>query len=186
MNNPLPKTSDLCDACEGAFACSLFFTGIGKIRAFAGDIRTFRYQDGFKALRDLLNEPGAGHVLVIDGAGVATGALFGDVMAGMALRNGWEGIVVNGAIRDRAELDLMQIGVKALGTLPKRAAMAGSGERDVTVTFGGVSFVPGQRLVADDDGVIILPPGITEADIDIAGTVAATSVYIGVSSAPSR
>ena len=175
---PIPKTSDLCDAADAVQACELFFTGVGRRRAFAGPIRTFRYQGGLKALRDLVNEPGAGAVLVIDGAGMNTRALFGDVMAALAVRNGWAGVVVNGAIRDRAEIDGMDIGVKALGTVPRRADPAGGGARDVPVSFGGVTFAPGLRLVADDDGVVVLPAGATEADIDVAQALAATADYV--------
>ena len=174
----MSKTSDLCDACDAAQACELFFTGFGRRRAFSGDIRTFRYAGGLKPLRDLVNEAGAGKVLVIDGAGMVSRALFGDVMAELATRNGWAGIVVNGAIRDRAEIDAMDVGVKALGTVPQRADTTGGGERDVPVTFGGVTFIPGRRLVADEDGVIVLPAGVTETDIDVAGAVAATSTYV--------
>lgn len=174
----MAKTSDLCDACPEAQACELFFTGFGRRRAFAGRIRTFAYQGGLKPLRDLVNTPGHDQVLVIDGAGMLQGALFGDVMAGLAIRNGWAGVVVNGAIRDRAEIDGMDIGVKALGTVPKRAALTGTGACDVPVRFGGVTFTPGRRLVADEDGVVVLPEGLTEADIDVAGTVAATAAYV--------
>lgn len=172
------KTSDLCDACEAAQACELFFTGFGRRRAFSGDIRTYRYAGGLKPLRDLVNEPGEGKVLVIDGAGMLSRALFGDVMAGLAARNGWAGVVVNGVIRDRAEIDAMDFGVKALGTVPRRADKDGGGERDMAVTFGGVTFIPGHRVVADDDGVIVLPAGVTETGIDVAGAVAATSQYV--------
>lgn len=172
------KTSDLCDASDAVQACTLFFTGFGQRRAFAGDIRTFRYRGGLKPLRDLVNEPGHGQVLVIDGGGELGGAFFGDIMAGLVLRNGWAGVVVNGAIRDRAEIDAMDIGVKALGTLPRRVVTAGGGERDVPVQFGGVTFVPGSRLVADEDGVVVLPAGLTEEDIDVRQALAATAAYV--------
>jgi regulator of ribonuclease activity A len=95
----------------------------------------------------------------------------------VASRNGWAGLVINGALRDGHEIDGMDIGVKALGTVPKRGERAGAGERDVPVTFGGVTFVPGQRLVADDDGVIVLPAGLTERDIRVDDVVAATAAY---------
>ena len=71
----------------------------------------------------------------------------------------------------------MDIGVKALGTVPKRGERSGAGEQDVPVSFGGVTFTPGRRLVADDDGVIVLPEGVTEADIRVADVVAATAAY---------
>jgi regulator of ribonuclease activity A len=118
-------------------------------------------------------------VLVIDGGEAGWRALFGDVMAGLAARNGWAGVVVNGAIRDRVEIDQMDIGVKALGTVPRRANIGGRGEIDVPVQFGGVTFTPGARLVADEDedGVIVLPPGLMESSIQVADAIAATATY---------
>lgn len=171
------KTTDICDACSDAQACELPFLGFGRRRAFAGAIRTLRYDGGFRAVRDLLQQRGEGQVLVIDGAGLAWRALFGDIMAALACRNGWEGVVVHGAIRDRAEIDGMDIGVKALATVPRRADIGGPGEVGAPVRFGGVVFTPGARLVADDDGVVVLPPGLTEADLAIAEAVAATAAY---------
>lgn len=171
------KTTDLCDACEQAQACALPFVGYGQIRAFAGAIRTARYTDGLSALRVLVNQAGDGQVLVIDAGALEWRALFGDVMAGLVTRNGWAGVVVNGMIRDRAEIDDMNIGVKALGTIPRRANMGGMGEIDLPVHFGGITFPPGARLVADEDGVIVLPQGMTESDINVADAIAATVGY---------
>ena len=172
------KTTDLCDACDQAQACALPFVGFGRRRAFAGDIRTARYTDGISALRVLVNQPGNGQVLVIDAGGLEWRALFGDVMAGLVTRNGWAGVVVNGMIRDRAEIDDMNIGVKALGTIPRRANMGGRGEIDLPVHFGGITFSPGARLVADEDGVIVLPQGLTESSINVADAIAATAGYV--------
>lgn len=177
------KTTDICDACAEAQACELPFLGFGRRRAFAGAIRTVRYDQGFRAVRDLLQQRGEGQVLVIDGAGLQWRALFGDVLATLACRNGWEGVVVHGAIRDRVEIDAMDIGVKALATAPRRADIHGPGALDVPVRFGGVVFTPGTRLVADEDGVVVLPPGLTEADLAIADAVAATAAYAAGSAA---
>jgi regulator of ribonuclease activity A len=171
------KTSDLCDACDAALPCALPFRGWGQRRAFAGAIRTLRVHEDIGLMRDTLSQPGNGNVLVIDGGGSLARAIFGDVMAGVASRNGWSGVVINGAIRDGHEIDGMDIGVKALGTVPKRGERSGTGECDVPVSFGGVTFIPGRRLVADDDGVIVLPEGVTEADIRIDDVVAATAAY---------
>lgn len=178
------KTTDICDACAEAQACELPFLGFGRRRAFAGAIRTVRYDSGFRAVRDLVQQPGQGQVLVIDGGGLAWRALFGDILGELAARNGWEGVVVHGAIRDRVEIDGMDIGVKALGTAPRRADIAGTGELDVPVRFGGVLFTPGARLVADEDGVVVLPPGLTETDLAIADAVAATAAYAAGGAVP--
>ena len=99
-------------------------------------------------------------------------------MAGLAARNGWAGVVVNGAIRDRVEIDQLDIGVKALGTVPRRAIIGGRGEVDAPIQFGGIIFTPGARLVADEDGVIVLPPGLTESSIQVADAIAATASYV--------
>lgn len=171
------KTSDLCDACDDAQACALPFRGWGKRRAFAGNIRTIRCQEDIALMRDVISRPGNGQVLVIDGGGSLARALFGDVMAANASRNGWAGLVINGAIRDGAEIDAMDIGVKALGTVPKRGERTGCGDVDVPVHFGGITFTPGRRLVADEDGVIVLPHGITENDVDVDDAIAATAAY---------
>lgn len=173
------KTSDLCDACDAALACALPFRGWGKRRAFAGAIRTIRCHEDIALMRNVVNEAGHGNVLVIDGGGSISRALFGDVMAALASRNGWAGLVINGAIRDSLEIDGMDIGVKALGTVPRRGERTGAGEVDVPVTFGGITFVPGRRLVADEDGVIVLPEGVTEADIQVDDVIAATAAYAG-------
>lgn len=171
------KTSDLCDACHEALACALPFRGWGKRRAFAGTIRTIRCHEDIALMRDVVSQPGNGNVLVIDGGGSLTRALFGDVMAANASRNGWAGLVINGAIRDGLEIDAMDIGVKALGTVPKRGGRTGAGEVDVPVSFGGITFTPGLRLVADEDGVIVLPQGVTEDDIRVDDALAATAAY---------
>lgn len=171
------KTADLCDACDAAMACALSFQGFGRRQAFAGAIRTVRCHEDIGLMRDVISQRGDGCVLVIDGGGSLARALFGDVMAAVAVRNGWAGLVVNGAIRDSVEIDGMDIGVKALGTVPRRGERGGAGEVDVPVTFGGVTFNPGHRLVADDDGVIVLPAGLTESDIRIEDAVAATAAY---------
>jgi regulator of ribonuclease activity A len=171
------KTSDLCDACDDALPCALPFRGWGQRRAFAGTIRTLRVHEDIALMRDMVGQPGHGQVLVIDGGGSLARAIFGDVMAGVASRNGWAGLVIHGAIRDGVEIDAMDIGVKALGTVPKRGQRTGAGEVDVPVSFGGVTFVPGRRVVADDDGVVVLPEGISEADIRTDDVVAATAAY---------
>ena len=171
------KTSDLCDACDGAAACASPFRSFGRRRAFAGTIRTIRCFEDIGLMRGVVNERGLDQVLVIDGGASLARALFGDVMAEIAVRNGWEGLVINGAIRDSLEIDRMDIGVKALGTVSRRGERTGAGEVDVPVNFGGIMFTPGHRLVADEDGVIVLPAGMKETDIDIADALAATAGY---------
>ena len=174
---PLPKTTDLCDACDEAQACAMLFQSYGLRRAFTGPMRTLRIHEDIALMRDTVSQPGLGQVLVIDGDGSVARALFGDVMAELASRNGWAGLVIHGVVRDAVELNTIDIGVKALGTVPKRGSRTGAGERDVPVHFGGVTFTPGDHVVVDADGVIVLPSGLTAADIAVDGVVAATAAY---------
>jgi regulator of ribonuclease activity A len=154
-------TADLCDAREDVQACALAFRSFGLRHRFAGPVRTVRAHGDIMVIREVLSEPGLGHVLVIDADGSAR-AFFGDFMAGLAVSNQWAGVVVNGGARDSVEIDLMDVGVKALGTHPRRGERTGKGEREVPVTFGGVTFVPGRWLVADSDGVVVLPEGLAD------------------------
>jgi regulator of ribonuclease activity A len=172
-----PKTTDLCDARDDVQACAVLFQSYGLRRLFTGPMRTLRCFEDIGLMRDTVSQPGHGQVLVIDGGGSIARALFGDVMAELASRNGWAGLVIYGVVRDANELNAIDIGVKALGTVPKRGGRTGAGERDVPVHFGGVTFTPGDHLVADADGVIVLPTGLKAADIEVAGVVAATAAY---------
>jgi regulator of ribonuclease activity A len=162
------KTSDICDALDAAEACATQFRSFGRRTAFSGAIRTLRCFEDIADLRIRVKEHGDGCVLVVDGGGSLNRAIFGDNMAASLLRNGWAGVIVHGAVRDVAELDAMDFGVKALGTVAKRGERNGGGAADVPVTFGGVTFVPGRHVLADEDGVVVLPEGVTAADGDLA------------------
>ena len=72
------------------------------------------------------------------------------------MAHGWAGVVVHGAVRDVAALRDLPLGVKALGSNPRKSAKNGAGEVDVPVSFGGVTYRPGQRLWSDDDGIVVL------------------------------
>jgi len=96
-------------------------------------------------------------VLVVDGGGSLHSALVGDLIAGSARDSGWAGLVVHGAVRDSAALAGIDLGIKALGTNPRKSGKTGAGAIDVPVTFGGITFQPGDVLHADDDGIVLLP-----------------------------
>ena len=157
-HEPTISVADLCDANEDEIeVCELQFRDFGGRIAFAGPIRTVRCHEDNSVVKATLAEPGEGCVLVVDGGGSLHRALVGDVLGADAVKNGWAGIVVHGAVRDTAVLATLEIGIKALGTHPMRSVKRGEGVVDTPVAFGGVVFVPGDRLVADEDGVAILP-----------------------------
>jgi regulator of ribonuclease activity A len=150
-------TADLVDEHGAALqSCDLQFRQFGGRSRFHGPIRTVEcFQDNL-LVKQVLSEPGDGAVLVVDGAGSLHTALVGDLIAGLAQDNGWAGVVVNGAVRDVAALRDLDVGIKALGSNPRKSAKEGAGKVDVPVTFGGATFRPGRHLYSDEDGVVVV------------------------------
>lgn len=155
------STADLCDAHEDLLddgqlrVVESMFLSYGERAAFNGPIATLKLFEDNGLVRQALESPGIGRVLVIDGGGSLRRALVGDQLAALALKNGWGGIVVNGCIRDALAIGAMDIGILALDTHPRKTAKKGQGESNVAVTFGGVTFRPDEWLYADEDGVLV-------------------------------
>lgn len=150
------QTADLCDANEGKVRIvAPMFRSYGGRRAFAGPITTLKVFEDNSLVRATLETSGNGRVLVVDGGGSLRCALVGDQLAVLAVNNGWAGILVYGCIRDSRAIGAMDVGVFALSTHPLKSVKRGVGEADIVVTFGGVSFAPGEYLYADDDGVVV-------------------------------
>lgn len=150
------QTADLCDAHEDKVSVvAPMFRSFGGRPAFGGPISTLKLFEDNSLVRKALESPGNGRVLVIDAGGSMRCAVVGDQLAELGVKNGWAGIVAYGCIRDSKAIGQMDIGVFALGTHPKKTVKRNSGEVDITVTFGGVSFVPGHYLYGDEDGVIV-------------------------------
>lgn len=149
-------TTDLCDAHgDSVRVVAPLFRDFGARRSFAGVVTTVKVYEDNVLVRAALEQAGNGRVLVIDGGGSLRCALLGDQIAALAQTNGWEGIVMNAAIRDAEALAAIDIGMKALATCPCKSAKHGWGEHDVPVTFGGVTFSPGEWLAADADGIVV-------------------------------
>ena len=153
-------TTDLCDAHEDAIGGDLrivapMFRSYGGRAAFCGPIATLKLFEDNSLVRKALEQPGQGRVLVIDGGGSLRRALVGDQLAALGVKNGWAGIIVYGCIRDSRAIGQMDLGVFALATHPQKTVKRNVGEQDVPVTFGGVTFHPGEWLYADEDGVLV-------------------------------
>jgi regulator of ribonuclease activity A len=158
----VPATADLYDERgEELQSCSLQLRQYGGRAAFAGVVTTIRCHRDNALVKAALTEDGAGKVLVVDGGGSLESALLGDLIGAGAQERGWEGVVIHGAVRDVVALGGLDLGVKALGSNPRRSAKEGAGERDVVVSFGGVDFAPGAHLTSDDDGILVTRPSAT-------------------------
>ena len=150
-------TADLVDEIgPDVRSCDLQFSQYGGRSEFAGPITTVRCFQDNALLKFVLSEPSDGGVLVIDGDGSLHSALVGDLIAGLGVDNGWAGLIINGAVRDAATLRTLEIGIKAMGTNPRKSSKTGDGQRNVAVEFGGVVFVPGEIAYSDDDGIVVI------------------------------
>lgn len=151
-------TTDLCDEFgDRVQILSPGFRSYGGLPRFAGPIATLKLFEDNSKVREILGEPGRGRVLVVDGGGSLRCALVGDQLGDLAVRNGWNGIIVYGCIRDSVALGKLPLGIRALDTHPLKSVKKDIGERELPVVFGGVAFRPGEWLYADEDGVIVSP-----------------------------
>jgi regulator of ribonuclease activity A len=151
-------TADLYDEhSEALGSCDTQFRQFGGRHRFSGTIVTVRSHEDNALLKQIVAESGAGKVVVVDADGSLHCAMLGVKMAELAASNGWEGLIINGAVRDAAALARIDIGIKALGTNPRKSHKHGAGQHSVVVAFGGAVFTPGAHLVSDEDGVVIVP-----------------------------
>ena len=149
-------TADLYDQHEGKVQVALpLFRDYGGRKVFGGQVAIVRVFEDNSLVRAALSEQGQGKVLVIDGGESLRCALVGDLLAQLGKDKGWEGIIVSGCIRDSSAIAGIDIGIKALGTNPRKSVKKGVGDRDVPVTFAGVTFNPGDYVYADTDGILV-------------------------------
>lgn len=156
MITPTVNTADLYDERgEELDSLALQFQSLGGHSHFSGPVRTVRCFEDNALVKATLSTPGHGAVLVVDGGGSLRTALMGDMIAASAVSQGWAGVVINGAIRDRNAIAELPLGVKALGSNPRKSAKAGAGELDVELEIDGVLIRPGTLIWCDPDGILI-------------------------------
>lgn len=152
----LHATADLYDAHgESLRILAPIFRDYGGHTAFAGPVVTLKVFEDNSLVRTALEEPGSARVLVVDGGGSLRCALVGDQLAELGVKNGWAGIVVYGCVRDSGALATLPIGIKAIGTNPRKSIKKGEGSRDAVLRFAEVAIYPGDYLYADGDGVVV-------------------------------
>jgi regulator of ribonuclease activity A len=158
--NPTPATCDLCDAhkadASGAFrVLPPVFRSFGGVTAFSGTVVTVKCFEDNSLVKSALESAGDGRVLVVDGGASLRRALLGGMIGAAAAQNGWAGVVINGCVRDVAELAACQVGICALAPYPLPTERRGEGQRDVPVWVQGVRIAPGDWLYADADGIVV-------------------------------
>jgi regulator of ribonuclease activity A len=149
-------TADICDAyADRVQVCEPLFEAYGGITAMHGGVSTVRCFEDNSRVKEAVESPGQGRILIVDGGGSRRHALFGGNLGKAAVKNGWAGVIIYGCIRDSAELGGMKLALRALGTMPLRSEKRGEGERDMPVRFAGVTFRPGDYVYADEDGIVV-------------------------------
>jgi regulator of ribonuclease activity A len=156
-----PATCDLCDAHKGDRSGAFrvlppVFRDFGARSAFHGPVSTVKCFEDNSLVKAAVESPGQGRVLVVDGAGSLQRALLGGNLGAAAVKNGWAGLVIDGCVRDVAELAACDIGIRALAPVPLPTERAGQGQRDVVLQIRGVWVRPGDWLYADADGIVLL------------------------------
>lgn len=156
------KTADLCDDFSDTIQVATpMFQSFGGNSRFSGSIQTVKIFEDNVLVRNMLSEKSNGDVLVVDGGGSLRCALLGDMLAEMGYKNGWSGVIVYGCIRDSIDINNMSIGVRALQTNPLKSIKKGWGDKNIPVTFAGVTFNPDDFLYADEDGIILSKQALT-------------------------
>lgn len=149
-------TADLCDQHQDRLRIvEPIFKDFGAIRSFFGEVATVKVFEDNVLVRETLEEKGEGRVLVVDGGGSLRCALVGDKLAELAKNNGWNGIIVNGCIRDSAAIANIAIGIKALNVSPVKSIKRGEGRKNGQIHFGGITIDAGDYLYADADGIVV-------------------------------
>lgn len=159
MDDLLPE---LCDQFPGLVrVVEPMFVNFGGRESFGGEIVTIKAYEDNSLVREQVAEPGEGKVLVVDGGGSMRRAMLGDMLAEKAEQNGWEGILIYGCIRDVNAIGKLDLGVQALGSHPMKTDKRGLGDLNVPLVFGGVTFMPGEYVYADNNGVLVSSQKLT-------------------------
>ncbi len=158
MATPDFATADLCDEHPDATqVIQAAWVAVGRKLRFCGEVSTIQAFEDNSRVREAVAEAGRGRVLVVDGGASMRRAMLGDRLAQLAVDNGWAGVIVWGCIRDRAVIDGLELGVRCLGTHPRKTEKLGVGRRDVEIEVAGVTVTPGAWIYADEDGVVLAP-----------------------------
>ena len=157
------KTADLCDAFHEKIIITepVGFRDYGGRKMFSGKIHTLKTFEDHAHVEKILNTDGTGKVLVVDGGASMRCALTGDRLGGIAVKNNWNGIIINGCIRDSAGLGQLDLGVKALNTYPISRVTDIVWEENIPVMFVGSTFMPGHYVYCDEDGIITASETLT-------------------------
>ena len=148
---------DICDLYENDISIgSNFLKSFGGLEKFCGEIATVECEHSNKLVKEIVQEKGANKVLVIKHTGESLCSMVGDQIAQTAYENNWNGILVDGYIRDIEIIKDINIGVCAKNSYPKKTNKSlGTGKRDISFRLGGAQINPGSWIYVDSNGWVI-------------------------------
>ncbi|MFH1805553.1 MAG: ribonuclease E activity regulator RraA [Pseudomonadota bacterium] len=162
MSHPVSADFTTCDLyddyLDAARVALPVFQHFGGRKKFSGLAVTVKCFEDNSRIKELAGTDGRGKVMMVDAGGSIRCAVLGDMIAGDAQKNGWEGVVIYGCVRDRVALAGLDIGVMALGTLPRKSSRRGEGTVNIPVTLANILCNPDDRVFADEDGILLLDP----------------------------
>ncbi len=149
-------TADICDNHPNEVqVLDPNYKSYGGVSMCHGEIVTMELFEDNKALVELLRDTrGDGKICVVDVKGDYC-AVVGETLMGFAYHNGWEGIIINGYVRDTHQTAVIPVGLWALGTYPYKSQKKAAAHQNLTLSFGNVEFKVGKFLYADKDGIIV-------------------------------
>jgi len=155
------NTSELCNTYADLIdVVEPIFSNYGGRNSFGGKVVTVKCFENNGLIHQILSTDGAGKVLVIDGGGSTRRALISGEMAEIAAKNGWEGVLCYGSLRDVDQLEEIDIGIQGLVSIPVGASDENVGESDLAINFAGVTFLPDDHIYADNTGIILSPEAL--------------------------
>ncbi len=161
----IQSTPDLCDAFPDLVqVAEPMFKNYGGINRFGGEIVTVKCFEDNSKVKDLVKTDGNNKVMVVDAGGSKRCACLGDMLAEQASTNNWQGILMYGCIRDVDIIEMIPLGVQAIGVHPKKTEKRGLGDINIPVSFAGITFTPGHFIYADNNGVVVSPSALHDTD----------------------
>jgi regulator of ribonuclease activity A len=159
-----PASADFYDRFgDDLRVCAPLFRDFGGRSAFAGAAVTVKCFEDNSRIKEALDEPGHGRVLVADCGSSLRCAMLGDMIAERAVEQGWAGVIIDGCVRDVLRLAELDLGIKAIAPTPRKSTRRGEGQRDIPVQIGGVLINPGDAVLCDRDGIVIAAPMLLPA-----------------------
>ena len=127
---------------------------------FFGPVETVKCFEDNSRIKELSQTPGSGRVLVVDAGASVRNAVMGDMIATAFADHGWAGVIIWGAVRDVGQLGELDLGILALGHIPRPGIRRNDGQVGVDIRLGDARIQSGAFLVADEDGVVVFPPHV--------------------------